>query len=177
MTKQVFLPILGFVLFSFAAQAQHENTKEIEQLPAKTSEIEKTYEKRIKKSRLNNVYIPKDLYDAFEELSTLMDKEGLSIFKNLTEDEAGKKFYLITWITHNWGFWGGSRFSHYIKQIGIYHPEHMAHFVIITYHRKINGKELDIKERVEFYNQKIEEEKERRNKKGTVISTETRKRN
>jgi len=125
---------------------------------------------------LNGVYIPKDLYDAFDELKALMDDKTLLEFKNIPEERAGKKFYLIMWITHNWGFYGGSRISHYVGKIGIHHPEHAAHFMVVTFHRHLNKKDLGIKERVEFYEKKIEEKRKKQLETGTILHEETRKR-
>lgn len=144
-----------------------------QQPPAADDPYELNYQKRIKKQRLNGVYIPKDLYDAFSQLDRLMDLKTRAEFQLLPEARAGRKFYLIMWIVNNWGFYEGSRLSHYIRQLGITHPEHMAHFLVITYHRKLNKKELDLKERVEFYKEKEEKLKE---KNRTILFEEKRKR-
>ena len=50
----------------------------------------------------------------------------------------------------------------------------MARFVIISYHRYLNKKPLDIKEQVTFYQEKRKTELEARRAQGTVIHTETR---
>lgn len=106
------------------------------------------YEQRIKKERLFGRYIPKDLNDAFAQFDLLIDIKDRQKFQTLSEEEAYHKLFFSfqRWIVNNWGFDGGSRFSHYIKGIGISHPEDMAAFVMVTYHRKLNGKDLGIKE-------------------------------
>ena len=157
---------LGFTIHSVEAQ----------RAPSVDDPAEVAYQKRILKSRINGVYIPKDLYDSFAQLNRLMDEPTRQQFKSMTEEEAGKKLYLIMWMGNNWGMYQGSRLSHYIQNLGITNPEHKAHFLIITYHRELNKKELDIKERVEFYQMKVEEDKARRAKKGKVIHEETRQR-
>ena len=116
--------------------------------PADTEATYKAqYEERIKKERLFGRYIPKDLNDAFLQLDQLIEDKDKRSFQQLSEQDATRKLYFSfqRWIINNWGFDGGSRFSHYLKGIGLLHPEDMATFVILTYHRKLNKKELDVK--------------------------------
>jgi len=157
---------LGFTISTVSAQ----------RAPSVDDPAEQAYQKRILKSRLNGVYIPKDLYDAFAQLNRLMDEPTRKQFQSMTEEEAGKKLYLIMWICNNWGMYGGSRLSHYIQNMGISNPEAKAHFIITTYHRGLNKKDLGIKERVEFYQKKLEEEKARKAKNSVIIHEETRQR-
>lgn len=140
--------------------------------PSTEDQYEVNYKKRIKKQRLNGVYIPKDLFDAFNQLDRLMDEPTLNEFRLLPEVRAGRKFYLIMWVVNNWGFYEGSRLSSYISKIGITHPEHMAHFVIVAYHRHLNKVDLGIKERVEFYADKTKLQAE---KNKTILHEEKRK--
>lgn len=139
---------------------------------------QKEYKKRIKKEYIYGVYIPKDLADAFVQLNRLTNKESKQIFKNMPEELAAKKlhFSLGRWIIYNWGFYKGSRLSHYIKKMGINHPDDMAHFIITSYHRNLLKKKLDIKAQIEFYQKKRKKEIDARKKRGTVIFQETRQR-
>ena len=107
-------------------------TMEAQRAPSVDDPAEVAYQKRILKSRINGVYIPKDLYDAFAQLNRLMDAPTRQMFKSMTEEEAGKKLYLIMWMGNNWGMYQGSRLSHYIQNLGISNPEHKADFLIIT---------------------------------------------
>ncbi len=151
-------------------------TVDAQRAPSVDDPAEQAYQKRILKSRLNGVYIPKDLYDAFAQLNRLMDEPTRKQLQVMTEEEAGKKLYLIMWISNNWGMYEGSRLSHYIQNLGISNPESKAHFIITTYHRELNKKDLGIKERVEFYQKKADEKKARKAKNSKVIHEETRQR-
>jgi predicted nucleotidyltransferase len=133
-------------IFCFLAQAMTYAQK-FE--PADTeAQYKAQYEQRIKKERLFGRYIPKDLNDAFSQFDILIEEKDRMSFKKLQEEEAYHKLFFSfqRWIINNWGFDGGSRFSHYLKGIGLSHPEDMAAFVMITYHRKLNDKELGVKE-------------------------------
>ena len=115
---------------------------------SESNDFEKQYQKRIKKSELNNIYIPYDLGDCFVQLNKLISREAKAQFKAAPEDVVVKKLYfsLGRWIWHNWGFYGGSRLSVYLNKVGLNHPEDMAIFVIITYHRYLNKQPIKAKE-------------------------------
>jgi hypothetical protein len=144
--------------------------------PETLEEYEKAYEYRIRQEYLYGVYIPKDLTDAFIQLNKLIDEPSKQKFKSIDEEEATRKlfFSLGRWISHNWGFYGGSRLSHFLKGLGLSHPDDMARFVIITYHRNLNRKALDVRPLVEKFKAERLKEQEERRKEGEVLFEETR---
>ncbi|MBK8705690.1 MAG: hypothetical protein IPN33_20420 [Saprospiraceae bacterium] len=95
----------------------------------------------------------------------------------MAEPDAARKLHFSfgRWIIHNWGFYGGSRFSHFLKGLGIHHPDDMAQFVIVSYHRNLNRKPLDVKAQITYYQEKRAKENEEKLKKGKVLHQETRK--
>jgi hypothetical protein len=106
---------------------------------------EENYEWRIQQRVLDGIYIPEDLEDAFGEIKRLSEPEALDKFRSGAEEEVARKlhFGLGRWIIVNWGFYDGSRFSHYLKELGLSHPDDMAQFVIRTFHRELNNLPLD----------------------------------
>jgi len=138
-------------------------------------DYEKEYRRRIQKEYLYRVYIPKDLADAFVNINRLSDKASIAKFKNAPEEEASYKLHLSLgrWMIYNWGFYRGSRLSHYLKNIGLSHPDDMARFIIITYHRNLNKKKLDVKALIESLQAKRQKEV---NKRRTILHEETRQR-
>ena len=185
--KWMFLPLFALVCTILSAQpASPKAAKDSVRTTTDTVNVEKKeedffekqYQINILKTHLNGVYIPKDLFDGFEQLKRLMDPATLHEFQTLPEERAGKKIYLVMWIAQNWSFREGSRLSHLIRELGVTYPEHMAHFVVITFHRHLNRKDLGIKERVEFYKQKEKEafKKEKEKQKKEIIHEEKRKR-
>ena len=111
------------------------------------AEYQKNYEYRIKQAYLNETYIPEGLTDAFIQLKKLIGRADLVKFKAAPETAIQNigQYSLADWIVHNWGFHGGSRLSHFLKNIGLTHPHDMAAFVIITFHRSLNDLPLDAK--------------------------------
>lgn len=161
--KQIISIILFSTIFS-SVSIQAQETKEPS--PSNTAkEYEKQYERNIRKSRINGVYIPKDLNDAIEELIKLSPPESLNKFKTVSEDVVAQKlhFGLGRWMIVNWNFYDGSRLSHYLKSIGVGHPDDMADFLIVSLHRHLNDKDLKTEELAAKIKKKnIEEVKKRR---------------
>jgi hypothetical protein len=124
---------------------------------------QKEYEERIRKTELNGVYIPKDLFDAMDQLDKLIDEPSRAKFKQVGEEEAVRKLYfsLGRWIWVNWSLLDGSRLSEYFREYGLHHGEDIATLIIRSYHRKINGKDIAFREQIDALKAKYEAEKER----------------
>ena len=143
--------------------------------PETREQYEKAYERRVRQEQLYGVYIPKDLADAFNELNKKIDADSELKFKNAPEEIVADRlfFSLGRWIIHNWGFYGGSRFSAYLKTLGLSHPDDMARFVILTYHRNLNRVPLEVKPLLESLIAARKQSVEERRRRGTVIYEET----
>lgn len=117
-------------------------------VPTHLKKQEREYQRRIKKAYINKVYIPKDLGECFIELNKLTSRESRAKFKGMSEADARVKLHysLGRWIWHNWGLFEGSRLSVYFNKTKVNHPEDMATFIIIAYHRYLNKKEIKAKE-------------------------------
>jgi len=140
--------LFSIILFLFAyTSVQSQN------IANTRAEFDSLYRVNIKLSYVNGVYIPKDLDDAFSSLSQLSPPESIQKFKMADEDMVCRKlhFGLGKWMIVNWNFYEGSRFSHYLKRIGLLHPDDKAQFVLRTYHRFLNGKELNEKEIIDGF--------------------------
>ncbi len=163
--------LLVMLTFSVLAFTQKEFTP-----PSTEEAIEAEFQKRIKKEYLNRVYIPKDLADCFIQLNKLIDDDSKKKFKIAPEEVVSRKlhFSLGRWMMVNWSFYQGSRLSAYLKDLGIHEPDDMARFIIISYHRNLNRKELKIKEQITFYQEYREKERLEKQAGGEVIHEEKR---
>jgi len=165
MLRFPFLMLLGFLAFaSFPAFSQ---TPE---------EFEANYAKRIKEEMLFGVYIPVDLNDAHAELSRLADQEGLLKFQTAPEDSIRRKlhFGFGRWIMTNWGLEEGSRISHYLKTLGVSRPDDMVRLIIVTWHRKLNNRPLEIEKELAEIKSSMDAEKAKRDQDKKVIVLEKR---
>ncbi|WP_367389219.1 DUF6794 domain-containing protein [Lewinella sp. LCG006] len=157
-------------LLSLAISAQGD--------PAATEEqYESSYEWRVRQERLFEVYIPKDLGEVFNQLNQLSETSGRENFRRLSEQEAATKpfFGLGRWMSHNWGFYGGSRLTAYLNQLNLYHPDDMTRFLLVMYHRHLNKKNLDPRPVVEgLLKLRREQEQQRILEGGEIIHQESR---
>lgn len=118
------------------------------------------YQANIKRTRINGVYIPKDLNDAFLELNSLSDAESKTKFRLATEDLIAKKlhFGLGRWMAVNWNFEEGSRMSHYLTGMGLLYTDDMIDFMLRMYHRYLNQKPLEAEQTAKSYQLRREKE-------------------
>jgi len=170
MIQRVSFTMLALLFLTLSVEAQKP--------PETKEEFEKAYQRRIRQETLYEVYIPKDLTEAFTELNRLIDDESKESFKAMPEDAAVDLLFFSfgRWITHNWGFYGGSRLSHYIKQLGVTHPEDMSEFVVRSYHRNLNRSPLDVKILVEDIQARRQSIIDAKKQQGTILYEETRTR-
>ncbi len=165
----ILLPLTSF------AQTQQEEAGP----PSTEAEFQQQYQDRIRKEVLNGVYIPKNLEDAMLELDKRISVEARAKFKELPEAEVCSVMHnrLGQWMILNWGFYGGSRLSNYLRSAGVTFPDDMADFLILAYHRRQNGKPVGIKELATDFRDRRKKAYQEEMKKGKVIHEEVRKRN
>lgn len=139
-------------------------------------EFEKQYQQRIRMEKLNGVYIPKSLDDALLQLDKLTTTEAKVKIKAIPEDSVCMRLHarLGQWMIMNWGFYGGSRLSHYLRSAGITYPDDMADFLLLGWHRKLNGKPVGVKELATGFKEKRKAEFEKEKKKRKVVKEEKR---
>ena len=148
----LFIPILSILqLYTVQsiAQASYEEA------------FEKQYEENIKLERINDVYIPIDIHDAFKQLDQISTPEGREKLIAGEEDVVADRliFGLGKWIQLNWNLFEGSRFSHSLKQMGVSHPDDQARFTIISYYRYLKGDPLELESRAEkIFNQRKDDQ-------------------
>jgi hypothetical protein len=136
---------------------------------------EALYQRNIKKSRINGIYIPANLEEAFTELDDLSPDGAKIKFTNAPEDIIATKlhFGLGRWISVYWNFTEGSRYVEYLRQLGLADHDHMIQFTIVSYHRYKNNRPLDIEGQIEVYKILTEEKRQEMLKRRQLISTET----
>ena len=132
-----YLVFMFFVMSCFTAKAQSK----AEAIRLQDS----TYQSNIRKSRINGVYIPKDMTEALKELDELSPAESKTKLRLASEDVIAQKlhFGLGRWMAHNWNFDDGSRFSHFLTGMNLRYSEDMIDFMLRMYHRHLSNKPLD----------------------------------
>jgi hypothetical protein len=113
------------------------------------------------KSHIDDVYIPKDLEDAIEQLNISFSDSLKNNIKNLTETQFTAEYHFGTGlaIRNNWNLWQGSRLSHYFHRKGIKHPDDMSGIILTSFHRQLTGKDIDLDGQIKNYKQYNKESK------------------
>ena len=124
----------------------------------------KAYKENITKSRINGIYIPKDIPDAIKQLKRKADSKALESFTLATEEVVAKKlhFGLGRWMIFNWNLETGSRLSHGLSQLGLINADEMAQLLIRALHRDLNGLAVNEKEISEVLIEKRERARKER---------------
>jgi len=166
------------MMISVSADAQFKDINDpAQKLATDKTSFKKQYDQNIKKSRIDGVYIPADLNEAFEELTSLAEGEGVAKFKSAPEEIIKRKlhFGLGRWISINWNLEEGSRYEYYLKNLGLVSVDDMIQFTIVSWHRHLLNKDLEVKERVAAYKKVQDEKLAAKKEKAELIKTETRK--
>jgi hypothetical protein len=99
------------------------------------------------KSEIDGVYIPKNIEDAISQFDEFYSDSLKTEVKKLSEDDFVGQYHMGTglYIRNNWGLWSGSRLSRYFNRKGIKHPDDMSGIILTSFHRQLNGKNIDFK--------------------------------
>lgn len=148
-----------------------------EVFPSGERGYQEQYQRNIKKSRINGVYIPKNIEEAIAELDALSPPDAVAKFANAPEEVIASKlhFGLGRWISVNWNFAEGSRYVEYLRNLGITDPDHMIQFTIVSFHRAKGGRDIDIEGQVAKYQALRQEYLEEQARRQTTINETTRK--
>jgi len=149
------------------------STISAQEIPTTPDQYEKEYNSNIRKSRINGIYIPENISDAIDEIIRLSPTASIEKFKNGEEDVVVRKlhFGLGKWLAVKWNFDGGSRYSHYLRMMGVTYPDDMISFTLRSLHRHLNGNPMELKERAQAISERRKKEHEARLNKGTPIDT------
>ncbi len=137
------------------------------------------YKANLTKKYIRGVYIPSTMKEAFRELINLSSESSLDNFRAGEEKLVAKRlhFGLGKWISAKWNFYEGSRFTKYLNELGVSYPDDMITFTIVSFHRFLNQRPLELEERAAVYQEKREAEFHEKLKKAKTISTRKVKKN
>lgn len=106
---------------------------------------------------MKTIKIPGDIIEAFNALDIIMSEsnsQDASWFKNTDEKKCIASVHdnFGRWIRNNWGLWDKESIMHeYLFKMGLWHADDMSSFLLTSYHRYLNNKDLALKEQVESY--------------------------
>lgn len=160
---RIFLLIISLIFTGILCSQSDQQVKEYEE----------QYSYNIEQTHLNGVYIPESINDAITELDRLSNEAGRSKFLETDEDNAAKILVkgLGKWMMVNWNLFEGSRLSHLLKGMGVSHPEDMAKFLIVSYHRHLRDAPQDFQARAKMYEEQRKSDQIKRNAEKKVITS------
>ena len=104
---------------------------------------------------MDNIQIPNNLSECFDALELeLRNSPEKEWFRNSTEDEVinSTHYALGEWVRNTWNLWDkDSKLYQHFNKMGLWHPDDISTFIIRTYHRFINKKELDLPRLINVY--------------------------
>lgn len=95
-------------------------------------------------------YIPKNLYECFEQLDKFIDDTSRQNIRNATEkDLTSLHFNFGMFLRNNWGLWSGSRLYEYFSELGVNHPDNMTGIIFTGYYRYLTGEDIKLEEQIQ----------------------------
>jgi len=93
----------------------------------------------------DDIYIPKDIDSALEELKMALQPELLGKMRKGTEaDMVQYHFDIGLWMRNNWGLRGGSDLAAWFAAHGVKDPDDMSEIILTCLWRSMNDKPLDL---------------------------------
>lgn len=171
-----FLALCGMMILSTGFSQTEVKPKDPRAAPSRSPAEE--YAWRIRQERLGEHYIPRDLNDAMSTLDKITSESSQENYISEEEDFVVKRLWFSfgRWLGTNWGLYEGSRFSVYLRGIGVDHPEGQIEFIMRAYHRHLQGKPLDVKDLALRYKAEKAEADSLKKSQQKVIETFTRER-
>lgn len=96
---------------------------------------------------------PTTLNECFEVLNDLLSDKDIDSFKSVDERTATARAHhgLGRWMRNNWGLWKGSELKQHFEDMGLWNADDMSGVILDSYHRHLNGKDLDVEGQVAYY--------------------------
>jgi len=143
---------------------------------AQAVDTKSEYERRVKQQKIGTRHIPADLEDAMATLDELTSESSKEQYISKPEDEVVERLFFSfgRWVAINWGLYDGSRFSLYLRNMGVDQPDGQKEFIMRAYHRHLLGSDLDVRQLAEAYKAKKATRDSLRRAEATVIESFTR---
>lgn len=103
---------------------------------------------------IDGVYIPKDIEDCFFELNKILDDSIKEEFRREEEENIVGVYHmgLGRFLRNHWSLWHDSRLAKYLLEKDLRSADDMSCLVLMSYHRFLNNKDIEIENQIEFLN-------------------------
>lgn len=97
--------------------------------------------------------VPNNLDEAIRILNETTPADVKKEFAEMDEQRAIGRVHFFGGMKmrNEWGFWQENKFTKWFNSLGIYHADDMSGIVFASFHRSLNGKDIDLDGQVKFY--------------------------
>lgn len=112
------------------------------------------------KKDIDDLPIPKTLEKCFVVLDETMEDNKILLIKTLEEDSIliHPKFEYMADFFHTWKLYEGSRLTKYFNKRGLDDPHDIYETILISYHRYLNNKPINLEEQIKRHTLRRENE-------------------
>ncbi len=98
--------------------------------------------------------IPTNLNECISTLNVALSQSDKDIFYNTPEAQLYKYHHgLGQWLRNCWGLWNGSVLRTYFMKLGLTHADDMSSIVLVSFHRSLHGKPVELEAQLLKYKQ------------------------
>ena len=132
--KNIVLLLFGLILISCQYSSQQDKNNKIEKYKSEN-------------------YEPESLDDVLDYMSYYWSEKEKNDFKNKEEQKAtiDLHFGYGMFIRNQWIRHGNPKLNAFFNENKVYHPDDISDIILISFHRKLNNKDIELKEQIEFY--------------------------
>ncbi len=109
-------------------------------------------------------YKPKNLDECMAKLDLMLNDADKDTIRSMNEHDfaiSQHQFGLGLHIRNYWGLWGQKELYHFFDSLGVTHPDNMSGIILVSYHRHLSNKEIDLNGQIQELNKSIQEYKQK----------------
>ena len=101
----------------------------------------------------SKVFIPPNINECMSQLDSILVDSVKSEFKNFSYFSVASKCHtgLGEYMRNRWGLWHKSVLAEYFRDMGVRYADDMSTIILNSYHRYLNGKEIQLDEQLKSY--------------------------
>ncbi|NQZ76450.1 MAG: hypothetical protein HRT61_10120 [Ekhidna sp.] len=104
-------------------------------------------------------YKPKNLEECMAKLDLMLTETDKDTIRSMGEHDfaTSQHFSLGLHIRNYWGLWKQKELYHFFDSLGVTHPDNMSGLILVSYHRHLTGRKIDLKGQIQELNASISE--------------------
>ncbi len=104
-------------------------------------------------------YKPKNLNECMTKLDLMLTEVDRDTIRSMNEHDfaISQHFSLGLHIRNYWGLWKQKALYHFFDSLGVTHPDNISGIILVSYHRYLSNKEIDLDGQIRDLNESIQE--------------------